>query len=194
MKRVIRVVLFALLAVVLTGVFYIAVVMGQPPEDVTGEAHQPRTMQALPEPLEETVAIAREDGIAGLAEAFPAPVMYAAGRGLTFMSGECRDVPFEQGVARVVTLTYRTENFDVVTVQSIYPARALSLLGKDGRTFDRAAADTLAGMKYVGMRDAATLRMHAQGEEALYVFTVPLAERAVVDQWTNALQLLRPAE
>ena len=102
-------------------------------------------------------------------------------------------MPFEGGVARVVTLTYRTAEFDTLTVQSIYPARALSLLGKDGRSFTGVTVDTMAGMQYVGMQDAATLRMHAQ-DEALYVVTVPRAEYRVIDQWTNTLQLYRLAE
>ena len=87
---------------------------------------------------------------------------------------------------------YRTEDFDTLTVQSIYPARALSLLEKESRRLTGMTTDVMAGLKYVAMADAATLRMHAQGTEALYVLTTPLAESGVIDQWTNALQLYRP--
>ena len=123
-------------------------------------------------------------------------VMFAGGASakLTFAGGVCEDVPFEGGVARVVTLTYRTESFDTLTVQSIYPARALSLLGKDGRTFTGVIHDKMAGYDYVAMEDAATYRLHAQGEEALYVFTVPRIDVAALDRWTNALQLYRAEE
>ncbi|MBR3764931.1 MAG: hypothetical protein IKK57_10340 [Clostridia bacterium] len=195
MKRVVRVGLLMLLAVVLMGVFYIAVVMGQPPEDTSGGT-QSRTLQALPEPLTGPVVIAGEAELAALAKVFPAPVMFAGGASakLTFAGGVCEDVPFEGGVARVVTLTYRTESFDTLTVQSIYPARALSLLGKDGRTFTGVIHDKMAGYDYVAMEDAATYRLHAQGEEALYVFTVPRIDVAALDRWTNALQLYRAEE
>lgn len=197
-KRVVRIILLTLLAVVLTGVFYIAVVMGQPPEDVTGaeEATARLAQQALPEPLAGPVIIGSEAELAVLAQVFPAPVMFAGGASakVTFAGGVCEDVPFEDGVARVVTLTYRTEAFDTLTVQSIYPARALPLLDKEGRTFTGVIHDKMAGYDYVAMQDAATYRLHAQGEEALYVFTAPRIDIAALDRWTNALQLYRAEE
>lgn len=194
MKRAIRIILLTLLAIALLGVFYIAVVMGQPQTDASEKDGRVREQQALPEPLAAGLPIADEGALAEVARVFPAPVMYASGRTLTFVTGACGDVPFEGGVARVVTLTYRTEDFDTLTVQSIYPARALSLLGQDGRSFTGVTVDTMAGVRYVAMQDAATVRMHAQGKEALYVLTTPLAEYRVIDQWTNALQLYRPEE
>lgn len=197
MKRVVRIILLTLLAVVLTGVFYIAVVMGQPPEDVTGATEKSRlAQQALPEPLAGPVTVASEEELAVLAEFFPAPVMFAGGTSakLTFAGGMCEDAPFEGGVARVVTLTYRTESFDTLTVQSVYPARALSLLDQEGRTFTGVIHDKMAGYDYVAMQDAATYRLHAQGEEALYVFTAPRIDIAALDRWTNALQLYRPED
>lgn len=188
-RRILRSVLLALLAAALIFVFYIAVVMGQP--QTAGSSASPAP-QPLPPPLSAPLTIDSDRELSALAGIFPAPVMFAGSKTLTFLSGECADVPFEGGVARLVTLTYRTETFDTLTVQSIYPARALSLLGRDGRSFTGMSTDNMAGLKYVGMQDAATLRMHAQGEEALYVFTTPLAERGTVDQWTNTLQLYRP--
>lgn len=192
MKRAIRIILLTLLAIVLTGVFYIAVVMGQPQPDRTGEARTVPAEQPLPSPLGAPVAITDDDALRELAAVFPAPILYSTGRTFTFMNGECADVPFEDGVARVVTLTYRTADFDTLTVQSIYPARALPLLGKDGRTFTGVIHDKMAGYDYVAMQNAATYRLHTQGEEALYVFTAPLVELGVLDQWTNGLQLYRP--
>lgn len=191
-RRILRSVLLTLLAVVLFFVFYIAVVMGQPQTDPRGAAPTVNMHQLLPAPLSAPIALPSDQELGRLAEVFPAPVMFAGSKALTFVQGECADVPFEDGVARIVTLTYRTEDFDTLTVQSIYPARALSLLNKDGRSFTGMSTDNMAGMKFVTMKDAATLRLHAQGEEALYVFTTPVAERGTLDQWTNALQLYRP--
>lgn len=193
-RRMLRMALLTLLTLALLCVFYIAVVMGQPPTDAQQDARSVRERQALPEPLAAALSIADEAALGEVAAAFPAPVMYAGGKTLTFVSGDCVDVPFEDGVARVVTLTYRTEAFETLTVQSICPARALSLLEKEGRSFTGVTVDTMVGIRYVAMQDAATVRMHAQGEEALYVLTTPLAEYRVIDQWTNALQLYRPEE
>ena len=189
MKRVFRWLLLSLLSAVLIFLFYVAVVMGQPLADASQAAQS--APQLLPEPLSQPIALMEEEAIRDLAEVFPAPVMYAGGKALTFVNGVCEDVPFEDGVARVVTLTYRTADFDTLTLQSIYPARALSLLDKDGRTFAAMTQDRMVSLRYVAMQDAATLRLHAQGEEALYVLTTPLADSNQVDQWTNAMQLYR---
>lgn len=191
-RRILRAVLFCLLAAALIFVFYVAVVMGQPQEDLTGRAFTPRAAQALPEPLSAAISLADDRELSALAQAFPAPVMYAADDALVFLSGQCADVPFEDGVARVVTLVYRTADFRTLQVESILPARALSLLEDGERTFLRRSADTMADIEYVAMQDATTLRMHAQGEEALYVLTAPLADGSVIRQWTDAMRLSRP--
>jgi hypothetical protein len=191
-RRIVRTILLSLLAVVLIFVFYFAVVMGQPQTDRQAPDASTLSDQPLPAPLASPVTLQSDTALNALADAFPAPVMYAAGSGLTFTSGACADVPFQDGVARVVTLVYRTEDFYTLTVESIYPARALSLLLEDGRSFTDVTTDTMAGMPYIGRKDAATLRMIAQGSEALYVFTTPLASDGAIDQWTNALQLHRP--
>lgn len=189
LRRVLRWLLLALASAVLIFLFYVAVVMGQPLADASQSVQS--TDQPLPEPLSEPIVLTEVEVIRDLAEIFPAPVMYAGGKALTFVEGICEDVLFEDGVARVVTLTYRTADFDTLTLQSIYPARALSLLDKDGRTFAAMTQDRMVSLRYVAMQDAATLRLHAQGEEALYVLTTPLADSNQVDQWTNAMQLYR---
>lgn len=191
-RRILRAVLFCLLAAALIFVFYVAVVMGQPQEDLTGRAFTPRAAQALPEPLSAVISLTDDRELSALAQAFPAPVMYAEDDALVFLSGQCADVPFEDGVARVVTLTYRTADFRTLQVESILPARALSLLEDGERTFLRRSADTMADIEYVAMQDTTTLRMHAQGEEALYVLTAPLADGSVIRQWTGAMRLSRP--
>lgn len=191
-RRILRAALFCLLAAALIFVFYVAVVMGQPQEDLTGRAFTPRAAQALPEPLSAAISLADDRELFALAQAFPAPVMYAEDDALVFLSGQCADVPFEDGVARVVTLVYRTADFRTLQVESILPARALSLLEDGERTFLRRSADTMADIEYVAMQDATTLRMHAQGEEALYVLTAPLADGSVIRQWTGAMCLSRP--
>ena len=190
MKRVLRGMLLALASAVLVLLFYVAVVMGQDLADVNGAARETGA-QALPAPLEQVIELNSEEEIRSLAEIFPAPVMYAGGKTLTFTGGSCEDVPFEDGVARVVTLTYRTEDFDTLTLQSIYPARAVSLLEQEGYTFTGMTTDKMVGLHYVAMQSAINIRLHAQGDEALYVLTLPAARSDMVEQWTDDLQLYR---
>lgn len=187
-KRVLRSLLTALASLALVGVFYVAVVMGQP-QDSGVKAPEVLQDQPLLDALPAALHISSEKELAGLSEAFPAPVMHAAyGQALIFVSGECRDVAFEGGLGRIVTLTYRTEDFDTLTVTSIYPARALSLIGKEDRTFTGKISPTLDGLRTVPMKNSTTIRLHAQGPEALYVFTAPITADATLRQWTSSMQ------
>ena len=191
LKRALRFVLSCLSTALLIAVFYVAVVMGQPQESSlpTVEAAED---QPLLTALAAPVRITDSRDIALLAESFPAPVMHAAqDHALVLVEGECRDVPFENGLGRSVTLTYRTEDFELLTVTSLYPAQALALIPQADYTFTGRLGKTLAGLRSVPMQNATTLRMHAQGTEALYVFTCPRAADEVLTLWTSALQLYK---
>lgn len=187
-KRIIRILLTTLLSLTLIGVFYVAVVMGQPQPSAQKEATL--TVQALPVPLTAAVRITSEADFDLISEAFPAPVLRPMyGNALVFVEGTCSDTAFEDGMARIATLTYRTENYDLLTITSIYPARALALMGKGDYTFSGMAGQPLATLRSIRMENNSTIRLHAQGEEALYIFTAPVVETDVLRQWTSSLQL-----
>ena len=121
---------------------------------------------------------------------FPAPVMAAMNSSaMTFEVGHCQDVPFEGGMGRLVTLSYRTTEGGNVTVTSIYPARALSLIAKGNYAFSGTTGLPLAGLRSVRMENADTVRMHAQGTDALYVVTLPKLSGAALRSLTSTLQL-----
>ncbi|MBQ7850651.1 MAG: hypothetical protein IJ343_13075 [Clostridia bacterium] len=188
-RRILRLALSLLLSGLLIAVFYVAVILGQPqdaglPEEKIDDA-QP-LLQAMSSPIR----ISDSRDLIRLAEAFPAPVMHAAqGTALILVEGECRDLPFEGGLGRTVRLTYRTEDFQLLTIASIYPARALQALMDGGYTFTDSFGKTLAGIRSVPMQNATTLRMHAQGTEALYTFTCPHSTDDMLNLWTSSLQL-----
>ena len=121
-RRIVKAVIAALLTIVLLAAFYIAVIMGNPQEEessaITAKMDQP-LLTAMSSPV-----LIREQGQLGaLLDAFPAPVMAAMNSpALTFVQGLCEDVPFEGGLGRRVTLTYRTAAGASVTVTSLYPA------------------------------------------------------------------------
>ena len=187
-RRVIRVILGALLTVALLAAFYIAVVMGNPQEDeaaaITAKMDQP-LLTAMSSP----VLITQQSQLGALLEAFPAPVMAAMNAVMTFRQGLCEDVPYENGLGRRVTLTYATAEGLTVTVASIYPARALALIPKGDYTLSGTAGLPLAGLRSVRMENADTIRMHAQGTDALYVVTLPRLTAADLRTLTQPLSL-----
>ncbi len=170
MKKVLKAIGMALLCGTLLLAFYLAVIMGNPQEDNAPDApiEQP-LLPAMSSPL-----LIRDQSQMGLLmQEFPAPLMAAVNTPfLVFAQGLCEDVPFEGGLARTVTLSYQAEGGSV-TVTSIYPARALDLVGKDGYAFSGTGSPTLAGLRAVRMDGSTTVRLHAQGREAIYVVTLP---------------------
>ncbi len=190
-RRVLRNLLLALLTIVLLAAFYIAVIMGNP-QEAESSAITARQDQPLLEAMSSPVLISEQSQLGILLQEFPAPVMAAMNSTvLIFEQGLCQDVPYENGLGRTVTLTYRTAEGAAVTVASIYPARALELIGKDGYTISGTAGLPLAGLRSVRMEKSGALRMHAQGSDALYVVTLPEMSSGALRTLTSTLQLFQ---
>lgn len=188
-KRVLRFILTALLSIVLIAVFYVAVVIGQPQPNAEADA-APLPEQPLLSPLSAAIRITREQDFALLSEAFPAKILSPQyGDALIFVEGTCSDAAFEGGLGRIVTLTYRTDDFKTVTLRSIYPARALDLMGKGDYRFSSMPVQTVAQLRAIPMENSTTLRLHAQSSEALYVLTFPRVATDVLRTWITPLQL-----
>ena len=185
-RRIVKAVLLTLLTVVLLAAFYVAVIMGTPQEEssaITAKMDQP-LLDAMSSPI----LITLQSQLGTLLDAFPAPVMAAMNSAsMTFQQGLCEDVPFENGLGRRVTLTYRTAEGASVTVISLYPAR--TQLSKEDYTFSATTGLPLAGLRSVRMENAYAIRMHAQGADALYVVTLPRLDAAGLRALTSILQL-----
>lgn len=172
-RRIVKAVLATLLTVVLLAAFYLAVIMGNP-QEAESSAVMPQMDQPLLTAMSSPIMITDPSQLGALLEAFPGQVMAAMNSpAMTLQQGICEDVAFEDGLGRKVTLTYRTAEGAAVTVVSIYPARALDLVPKADYTFSSTGGLTLVGLRSVRMENGQTIRMHAQGTDALYVVTLP---------------------
>lgn len=186
-RRVLKAIGTALLTVLLAAVFYVAVILGEPQE--VEQAVQPLQDQPLLQGSP-AITIDGESHLAELLNTFPVPVMHPLpGSGLTLMSGVSYDVAFENGFGRIVSLKYANDAGQEMTVESIYPARALSLMGRKDYHLAGVAGQSLAGLKSVRMENDANIRLHAQAEEAIYVVTVPKMASSELIALTRSLQL-----
>ena len=186
-KRALKALVTVLLTVLLAAVFYVAVILGEPQdmEKVVEPLQDQPLLQASP-----AVTIEGESNLAVLINAFPVPVMHPlSGSGLRLVSGVSYDAAFETGFGRILALTYVDEQGREMTVESIYPARALELMGRKDYHLAGVAGQSLAGLKSVRMENAASIRLHAQAEDALYVVTVPKMESQELIGFTRSLQL-----
>ena len=189
-KQALRLLLGTVAAALLIAVFYVAVVLGQPQPNehaITVQADQP-LLTASP-----AQTLTSEGELENLMAHFPVPVLYAqSGGALTLRAGVSQDTAFESGFARVATLTYGAElNGQAVeiTVQSIYPARALSLIPKGDYTIAAVAGQSVAGLSTVRMENASTIRLHAQSADALYAVTLPKVSSQELGTLLRPLQL-----
>ena len=186
-KRSAKKLLMALLCLLLMAAFYLAVIIGQPQEDETASTVTPRTDQPLLSAGQDVVTITSADDLP-LLRMFPAPALTPTTSGWPLVVGTCYDVAFENGMGRILTLTYQASDTIQVTLTSIYPARAIALLEKGDYRISASLGATLAGLRSIRMENAESIRLHAQGEEALYVMITPLLEenslRSIAGQMT----------
>ena len=188
LKKALHVLLMTLLAVILVALFYLAVILGQPeePENAIDIDQTQPLLTASP-----ALNIQSERQVAALAEAFPVPVLaFMEGMGPVLVSGTSYDQAYEGGFARICELRYTTDNGLEITLTTIYPARAVELLGKDGYTLTGAAAQNLTGLTAVRMENAEHIRLHAQASDAIYALTLPKLTDDTITTVTRVLELV----
>jgi hypothetical protein len=118
-----------------------------------------------------------------LVRSFPVPVLGCQeGRGLTLISGGSADVAYKGGLGRIATLVYQSGEGYRITAQSVYPARALSLLSAEGWRLADGEGPALAGVQTVRMDSGGSIRLHMQTGEGLYTLEVPGAAEAVLEK------------
>jgi len=189
-KKALRIILGILAAALMIAVFYVAVVLGQPqenPEKVIVSPDQP-VMTASP-----AVTLTTENELDAMLRAFPVAALYAVeGSDLTLTGGMSYDATYEDGFARIMILNYTAQlngkQVDM-SVQSIYPARALEFVQRGDYHIAHVAGQALAGMQSVRMEDGERIRLHAQGAEGIYVLTVPTMTADELAAVTRSLQL-----
>ncbi len=188
LKKALHVLLMTLLAMILVALFYLAVILGQPeePENAIDIDQTQPLLTASP-----ALNIQSERQVAALAEAFPVPVLaFMEGMGPVLVSGTSYDQAYEGGFARICELRYTTDNGLEITLATIYPARAVELLGKDGYTLTGAAAQNLTGLTAVRMENADHIRLHAQASDAIYALTLPKLTDDTITTVTRVLELV----
>ena len=184
-KKWLRTVISALAAAVLAVIFYLAGVLGQPEAKVQSRQAEQPLLAASP-----ALQMTEASQLQQLLDGFPVPALtFLAGAGPELNAGMSYDVAFEDGFARVLELRYNLSSGGTVKVVTIYPARALSLVTREGYTLRTAASQSLAGLSAVRMDGAEDVRFHAQSADALYVVTLPRMDAETLSATLRTLQI-----
>ena len=136
------------------------------------------------------VTVEKETDLPRLIADFPAPVMsFMSGSGMVFVSATSADAAFEGGFGRIATLYWQTPEGDPVTLQSIWPSDALSLLDP-GFHFQAGTCPTLLGNTAVRMENSeSVIRYYTTTEKSLYAVLMPASLDEQVSDICRSLQL-----
>lgn len=160
LRRVLRTVIAAVLALTMAAVFYLTVILIRPARE-DEETPAPTPLPAA----EPDRSVDRENDLPVLLNAFPAPVMSL--RGMRLTGGEVRDVPWKDGWARVATLTFEAGDGTQAVTQGIWPAAAGTLLtGSDWHPAD--VLTSAGGMPFARLDTAEGPVLCAQTDSAVY--------------------------
>jgi len=172
-KKTLRVIGTAVAALFAIVVFYLAVVIGQPTPEAIMEMNpaspsQPLLQAQLPDKIYD------ENDIPKLLYTYPTPIMrLSLCTDIAFIEGQSYDVAYEGAFARVCEMTYQSMDGGTLHLKTIYPKRAFSLIDLKGYTLSPMLGYSLLHLNAVRMDGTNTIRFHVEGEEALYLFTMP---------------------
>lgn len=173
-----------LVSVILLALLAAALILAKPQED------KPDAPAAAPS-AESHPAVTVEDelDLVTLVNTFPAPLMsFQGGSGMIFVSATSADAAVPGGFGRVVTFHFQTADGEPVTLQSIWPADALSLL-EGGFHFMPYSGPTLFGSTSVRMENDQAIRLHLTTDQALYTVFLPRSLSSQVSSICRMLQL-----
>ena len=174
----------AVIAAALLALLAASLILAKPQEEKSETAVARPSENASP-----AVSIQSESDLVSLISAFPAPVMsFMSGSGMTFISATSSDVAYGGGFARIAVLYWQTAEGVPVTLRTVWPADALSLL-EDGYHFMPYAGPALFGSASVRMENDETVRLHTATDQALYVVLLPRALSGQVSSLCGSLQL-----
>ena len=174
----------AVIAAALLALLAASLILAKPQGEETETASARPSQDASP-----AVSISSEADLVGLISAFPAPVMsFMSGSGMTFVSATSADLAYAGGFARIAVLYWQTAEGVPVTLRTVWPADALSLL-EDGYHFMPYAGPALFGGTSVRMENDETVRLHTATDQALYVVLLPRALSGQVSSLCGSLQL-----
>jgi hypothetical protein len=190
-RKVLERSLLVLLVIVCIGAFYLAVILAEVPADQGAPAESSVPQVALT--AEQPRQIGSLNDLKQLVEHFPSPVLaLQANTQLAFAGGLVNDLAYKGSFARLVTLTYQTQNGETLKLYSIYPLDAFTLLPGENYSLQNTLTASLAGMTAVRMENADTLRLHVKGESALYALTSPKMEEEALSEISRQAILVMP--
>lgn len=167
---------------------YVFLLLGEPDEDAKNTTAVPEAAITMPmSPFEAP----GEANMESLAHTFGEPVL-SIYQGIEMQKARIYDTAFEGGYARCVTLTYRFEDGAQLTVESLRPTTAVSLIKQSDSTLDATALYALGGLNAARMENDVNICVFAQSDTAVYAVTCPKTHEEDLDDLLRQTMLTQP--
>jgi hypothetical protein len=187
-KRVLQVV-GLLLALSLV---YVFLLMGEPGEDDQLAAQNAAQEETISVPITAGEVTDTQD-LTLLAAKFGKPVLALYAAELPLQKATLFDTAFRGGYARRLTLSYTFSDGMVLTMESIRPIAAVSLLSDDRYRLNVDSLYTVAGLDAVRMDSDVQVCLIAQGSAATYAVLCPIAHEGELRALIKLSSLMQPS-
>lgn len=190
-KKTVKRVLAVLGLLLSLTVIYVFLLMGEPDEDDQLQRQTARQEESIRVPI----AATQVDGTADvnpLATNFGMPVLALYGSPLTLTKATLFDTAFHGGYARRMQLTYAFATGETLSVESIRPTAAVSLLGFGSMTLRMDSLYAIAGMDAVRVDGQDAVLVLARGREAAYAVVCPKTQESGLVALLKQATLMQP--
>ena len=190
-KKIVKRVLAVIGLALSLALIYVFLLMGEPGED--DQLQKQTAVQE--ETIRVPIAAAQVDGNADLnplAVNFGMPVLALSGSPLTLAKATLFDTAYHGGYARRMQLSYTFPTGETLTVESLRPTAAVSLLGGERYSLRMDGLYTIAGMDAVRVDGQETVMVLARGLEAAYAVVCPKAREGDLPALLKQATLMQP--
>ena len=183
-KAVVRKILIFLGILLALAFLYLFLLMGEPDDDAEVLLSRSAREEVIQMPMtgqEMTGGV----NVTDAAVSFGKPAMELRNNILPLLKAALYDTAYHGGYARRLTLTYQFPDGQILTVDSIRPPGAITLLTDPAYVLRVDAIYAMGGMDAVRMDSGDYIRLAAEGTDAVYVVHFPVSHE---DQLTDYLR------
>jgi hypothetical protein len=184
-KAVARKILLVLLLILALAFLYLFLLMGEPDDDDETMLEQTMAQEEIIRMPMTGQELSGTVDVTAAAVSFGKDAMELRSNVLPLLKAALYDTAYQGGYARRLTLTYQFPDGQIVTVDSIRPAGAITLLTDPDYTIRVDTLYTMGGLDAVRMDSDQYIRVAAQSEDAAYVIHYPASH---ADQFADYLR------
>ncbi len=191
-KGVVKRILAVLAAVLVLALAYVFLLMGEPGEDDQLAARTAVQEETIRVPIAASQTAGGAD-LNQMAVNFGKPVLALYASDLAVQKATLFDTAFRGGYARCLTIVYAFADGATLTVESIRPTAAVTLLAGEHYRLNVETLYTVAGMDAVRIDTDTQISLVARGSEAVYALRCPMNHEADLAALVKQITLMQPS-